>query len=55
MRIDPVCGMDINEEEAAAKAKYEGKTYYFCSTDCKREFLDTPELYAFEDEDEEDF
>lgn len=54
MVIDPVCGMDVDEEDAAAKAKYEGKTYYFCSTDCKREFQDAPETYAFEDEEDQD-
>ena len=54
MTIDPVCGMDVDEEDSAGKAKYEGKTYYFCSTDCKREFQDAPESYAFEQEEEEE-
>jgi len=29
MPIDPVCHMTVEEETAAAKAEYQGKTYYF--------------------------
>ena len=31
---DPVCGMEIEEKKAAAKATHEGKTYYFCAAAC---------------------
>ena len=31
MVTDPVCGMNIDSEEAAGTIEYEGKTYYFCS------------------------
>ncbi|MBI2872159.1 MAG: YHS domain-containing protein [Chloroflexi bacterium] len=27
---DPVCGMDVDPEKAAAKIEYDGKTFYFC-------------------------
>ncbi len=38
---DPVCGMAV-EEAGAATADYRGRTYYFCSKGCRREFLDSP-------------
>ncbi len=38
MAKDPVCGMTVNEEKAAAKSEYMGKTYYFCSQGCKIAF-----------------
>ena len=46
MAIDPVCGMDIDEEKASARTAYDGETFYFCSQDCKREFLEEPEIYV---------
>jgi Cu+-exporting ATPase len=49
MAIDPVCGMDVDEGDAGGKGQYEGKTYYFCSSDCKREFQEAPESYAFQE------
>ncbi len=42
---DPVCGMMVEPDSAAAKVEYEGKTYYFCSVDCKEEFEEDPESY----------
>ena len=46
MAKDPVCGMQVNEAEAAAKVDYKGKTYYFCSPSCKATFDKHPEKYA---------
>ena len=43
---DPVCGMMIEDTDAVATSEYEGKTYYFCSKDCKEEFDANPEDYA---------
>lgn len=43
---DPVCGMDIDPQTAAGKSEYQGKTYYFCSLGCKREFDKDPQKYA---------
>lgn len=43
--IDPVCEMTIAREEAAATAKYEGQTYYFCAPGCKAKFEEDPEAY----------
>lgn len=28
---DPVCGLRIDPDDAAATAEHEGRTYYFCS------------------------
>jgi len=44
--IDPVCGMTIESENAAAQSQYEGSTFYFCSTACKKEFDANPSQYA---------
>ncbi|MCJ7582888.1 MAG: copper ion binding protein, partial [Candidatus Aminicenantes bacterium] len=44
MAIDPICGMNVNEEEAAGVSEYKGKKYYFCSTGCKKKFEKNPEL-----------
>ncbi len=44
--VDPVCGMKISKEEAAATSEYKGKTVYFCNRACKEEFDREPERYA---------
>ncbi|MFP4005615.1 MAG: YHS domain-containing protein [Candidatus Hadarchaeia archaeon] len=43
---DPVCDMDVDPEEAPAKAEYEGETYYFCAMGCKTKFEEDPEKYV---------
>lgn len=44
--IDPVCGMTIDSDEAAAKSKdAAGRDVYFCSVDCQRQFEAHPEKY----------
>lgn len=43
---DPVCGMMVEEDSAAATSEYEGTTYFFCSKDCKEEFDSDPESYT---------
>jgi len=45
---DPVCGMMIEDETAEARSTYKGKTYYFCSEDCKVSFDANPEEYVTE-------
>jgi YHS domain-containing protein len=45
MAKDPVCNMDVDEKTAAAKSEYNGKTYYFCATGCKKAFDADPEKY----------
>jgi YHS domain-containing protein len=46
MAKDPVCGMDVREDTAAGKSEVGGKTYYFCSTQCKRSFDEDPAKYG---------
>jgi Cu+-exporting ATPase len=42
-RKDPVCGMTVDPEKAAAKVELAGKTYYFCSKGCAERFSRNPE------------
>ena len=44
--IDPVCGMTVKPESAAAKAVYQAQTYYFCSTHCHAKFTQAPATYV---------
>jgi YHS domain-containing protein len=39
---DPVCGMTVDRDTAAASTELDGETYYFCSTGCLRSFLADP-------------
>ena len=43
---DPVCGMDIDPNNATATEEYQGKTYHFCSDACHDKFKAEPEKYA---------
>jgi len=46
---DPVCGHEIEVGQAKAgglTSDYQGKTYYFCSYSCNRQFDKTPERYV---------
>ena len=45
MAKDPVCKMEVDEKTAAVTSEYEGKTYYFCATGCKKAFDAAPEKY----------
>jgi YHS domain-containing protein len=36
--IDPICGMTVRPDRAAATSVRDGKTYYFCSKGCKERF-----------------
>ena len=49
MAKDPVCGMQVNEQEATTKgltSEYQGQKYYFCAQECKQEFDQNPRRYA---------
>ena len=48
MAIDPVCGMEVEEKSAKDNSSYNGRTYYFCSADCREEFDESPEEYVGE-------
>lgn len=43
--IDPVCGMSVDAETAAASSERDGKRYYFCSEVCKQRFDRDPAAY----------
>ena len=43
---DPVCGMDVDATQATGASTHAGKTYYFCSPDCKAKFDAAPDKYA---------
>ncbi len=45
MSTDPVCGMEVYENMAAAQVGYQGVTYYFCSRACMGAFQDDPGNY----------
>ena len=45
---DPVCGMQVDTDDAQAKgltAEHEGQTYYFCGRGCMLDFKDDPAPY----------
>jgi Cu+-exporting ATPase len=46
--IDPVCGMTIEDKDAAATSVYKGATYSFCSKPCKEDFDKDPESFLGE-------
>lgn len=35
---DPVCGMDIEEQDATGTVEHQGKRYFFCSEACIKKF-----------------
>jgi Cu+-exporting ATPase len=45
MERDPVCGMMIEPEQAAAKSGHGGKEYYFCCRGCADKFQANPGKY----------
>ena len=42
---DPVCGMEVDVEHSAGKSSYQGKDYFFCSTNCKNKFDAEPDSF----------
>ncbi|HQZ82842.1 MAG TPA: heavy metal translocating P-type ATPase [Pyrinomonadaceae bacterium] len=45
IHTDPVCGMSVTENLAAAQAEFEVKKFYFCATSCRERFLKDPKKY----------
>src|SRR5258707_14588761 len=45
MERDPVCGMTVEPDKAAAKVEHGGQTYYFCAPGCAKRFQQAPEKY----------
>ena len=44
--IDPVCGMELRPAEVAARLSLEGQERAFCSDECLRQFVASPERYS---------
>ena len=44
--IDPVCKMQVTEEDAEAMAQHGGQTFYFCSQECADKFKRDPQRYT---------
>lgn len=44
-RRDPVCGMDVDKDNARWTADHAGLSYYFCSRSCKERFEGQPEQF----------
>ncbi|MFC4244836.1 permease [Gryllotalpicola reticulitermitis] len=42
---DPVCGMTVSPDTAAASVEHAGETYYFCSPGCRTAFELKPEAF----------
>jgi Cu+-exporting ATPase len=43
---DPVCGMDVEEQTAAGRYDYDGRTQLFCSSGCLERFRANPSKYS---------
>jgi len=46
MAVDPVCGMSVDSERAAARREHQGKTHYFCAPGCAARFDEDPAGWA---------
>jgi RND family efflux transporter MFP subunit len=52
---DPVCGLEVSAKKASKENRathYNGKTYYFCSEECKREFEKNPNRFIQKNSEE---
>src|SRR3954453_10767095 len=43
--LDPVCGMTVIPERAAAHVTHDGRDFYFCSQGCATKFQQDPARY----------
>jgi P-type Cu+ transporter len=48
-QIDPVCGMEVDAENASNTIEHDGKTYYFCSRGCMLDFQEDPDKFLSAD------
>lgn len=47
MPKDPVCGKEVEVKRTQNLIYYNGKMYYFCTNQCRTEFVNNPEIYCF--------
>jgi Cu+-exporting ATPase len=45
MERDPVCGMQLAPGQEEANLNFQGRTYHFCSAECRRLFESNPKEY----------
>ena len=45
MTTDPVCGMKVDEKSSQFQTQFAGRTYSFCSENCKQEFDAAPDEF----------
>ena len=50
MATDPVCGMRVDPDDAAATVEHDGVSFYFCSQACSDAFAANPTSYVSEPE-----
>jgi Cu+-exporting ATPase len=43
---DPVCGMEVEEADAAAAWEHAGQVYRFCSVGCMERFREDPDRFV---------
>lgn len=46
--FDVVCGMEVDQTESHHHVQHHGAVYYFCSSHCKKHFVDAPTRYVWE-------
>jgi class 3 adenylate cyclase len=44
--IDPVCRMQVNKDDPTARLPFGDITYYFCSYDCAKLFIENPQKFV---------
>jgi protein SCO1/2 len=44
--VDPVCDMAVRVDPEVPHAAFEGREFYFCSEQCRTDFLKTPKAFA---------
>jgi Cu+-exporting ATPase len=45
-QFDPVCGMSVDvNDELVEHYEHNGKTYYFCSADCRQQYEASPDAF----------
>lgn len=49
MTRDPICGMPVQPEQAAARREHMGQIFYFCSAHCAATFDADPHRYAHQE------
>ena len=43
---DPVCGNEIQLDDSSPHTEHGDWVYFFCSSDCRRQFLEDPDRHA---------